>query len=273
MSKLAWLTVDDLPAGRTSRTITVPDDDAWLAILRGCLYLLTVEENYEQFGALTPAEMADEWRANFFDFLDNGGDPVFDELTAARLRLTATDEASLTSTGHAFQIGPTTGPNIIIDQDEIQARNNGAVATLALNPGGAGVVGTFVRFGQTTPVTLAGGNNAIVTGAVNSTNLALDTTALQARNNGAAAAFNLNPLGGAVNVGTVTAATLVVGIITEFGGAAAPTGWLLCDGAAVSRTTYAALFAVIGTGHGAGDGSTTFNVPNIIGSINHIIKF
>jgi microcystin-dependent protein len=42
----------------------------------------------------------------------------------------------------------------------------------------------------------------------------------------------------------------------------APTGWLLCAGAAVSRSTYAALFAVIGTTFGVGDGSTTFNLPN-----------
>jgi microcystin-dependent protein len=50
-----------------------------------------------------------------------------------------------------------------------------------------------------------------------------------------------------------------------FGGSSAPTGWLLCDGSAVSRTTYAALFAVIGTTYGAGDGSSTFNVPDMIG--------
>jgi microcystin-dependent protein len=42
----------------------------------------------------------------------------------------------------------------------------------------------------------------------------------------------------------------------------APTGWLLCAGAAVSRSTYSALFAIIGTTFGVGDGSTTFNVPN-----------
>jgi microcystin-dependent protein len=44
--------------------------------------------------------------------------------------------------------------------------------------------------------------------------------------------------------------------------ASAPTGYLLCAGAAVSRSTYAALFALIGTTFGVGDGSTTFNVPN-----------
>jgi microcystin-dependent protein len=47
----------------------------------------------------------------------------------------------------------------------------------------------------------------------------------------------------------------------------APAGWLLCDGAAISRTTYAALFTAIGTKYGVGDGSTTFNVPNLKGKV------
>jgi microcystin-dependent protein len=44
-------------------------------------------------------------------------------------------------------------------------------------------------------------------------------------------------------------------------------GWLVCNGAAVSRTTYAALFALIGTKFGVGDGATTFNLPNLSGKI------
>ena len=52
------------------------------------------------------------------------------------------------------------------------------------------------------------------------------------------------------------------GAIMEYGGSTAPAGWLLCDGSAVSRATYAALFAAIGTAYGAGDNSTTFNVPD-----------
>lgn len=53
------------------------------------------------------------------------------------------------------------------------------------------------------------------------------------------------------------------GFIVPYVGASAPTGWLLCDGSAVSRTTYASLFALAGTTFGAGDGSTTFNLPDL----------
>jgi microcystin-dependent protein len=47
-----------------------------------------------------------------------------------------------------------------------------------------------------------------------------------------------------------------------WGTSSAPTGYLLCNGSAVSRSTYSALFAVLGTAYGAGDGSTTFNLPD-----------
>ena len=54
----------------------------------------------------------------------------------------------------------------------------------------------------------------------------------------------------------------LVGQISMWPTASAPTGYLLCAGSAVSRTTYAALFAIIGTTFGVGDGTTTFNLPN-----------
>ena len=57
------------------------------------------------------------------------------------------------------------------------------------------------------------------------------------------------------------------GFILPFGGGTAPSGWLECDGAAVSRSTYSDLFAIIGTIYGAGDGSTTFNVPDLQGRV------
>ena len=54
----------------------------------------------------------------------------------------------------------------------------------------------------------------------------------------------------------------LIGEIKMWSSGTAPTGYLLCNGAAVSRTTYASLFAVVGTTWGAGDGSTTFNLPD-----------
>lgn len=58
-----------------------------------------------------------------------------------------------------------------------------------------------------------------------------------------------------------------VGAIMPYGGDSDPAYWLICDGRAVSRTAYAELFAVIGTTYGTGDGSTTFNIPDLRGRV------
>jgi microcystin-dependent protein len=58
-----------------------------------------------------------------------------------------------------------------------------------------------------------------------------------------------------------------VGVVNPFAGSTAPSGWLLCAGQAVSRTEYASLFATISTTYGTGDGSTTFNVPDMRGRV------
>ncbi|MFQ9922529.1 MAG: tail fiber protein [Beduini sp.] len=57
--------------------------------------------------------------------------------------------------------------------------------------------------------------------------------------------------------------TTPVGVISQFAGETAPSGYLLCQGQAISRTEYAKLFDVISTKYGAGDGSTTFNLPDL----------
>lgn len=66
-------------------------------------------------------------------------------------------------------------------------------------------------------------------------------------------------------VGAESQIAAPVGSVYTFAGATVPTGWLKCNGALLSRTTYAALFAVIGTTYGAGDGSTTFALPDLRG--------
>ena len=66
-------------------------------------------------------------------------------------------------------------------------------------------------------------------------------------------------------VAAAIAGAVPTGSVVYYGKSTVPSGWLICNGAAVSRTTYATLFGVIGTTFGAGNGSSTFNVPNLIG--------
>lgn len=70
----------------------------------------------------------------------------------------------------------------------------------------------------------------------------------------------------AATVGQLSASA-PIGIIVDFAGTAAPSGWLLCHGQEISRAEFAALFAVIGTAYGAGNGSTTFNLPDTRGRV------
>ena len=80
--------------------------------------------------------------------------------------------------------------------------------------------------------------------------------------------INLTPKGsGSVLFGGVAPALTPTGVVVPFAGTSAPAGWLLSFGQTVSRTTYAALFAVIGTTYGAGDGSTTFGLPDLRGRV------
>jgi len=65
----------------------------------------------------------------------------------------------------------------------------------------------------------------------------------------------------------------VAGVIKMYGGASAPSGYLFCDGSEVSRSTYSSLYTAIGDAYGAGNGSTTFNLPDfrarVPGGVNH----
>lgn len=65
----------------------------------------------------------------------------------------------------------------------------------------------------------------------------------------------------------VTSTLVPPGSVWAYGGTSAPSGWLLCDGSAISRATYSALFTAISTTYGAGDTTTTFNIPDIRGRV------
>jgi hypothetical protein len=73
---------------------------------------------------------------------------------------------------------------------------------------------------------------------------------------------------------SVSAGSTPVGVICMFAGTSAPSGYLMCDGSAVSRSEHSSLFNVISTAYGVGNGTTTFNLPNPDGNANirYIIK-
>jgi len=164
-----------------------------------------------------------------------------------------------TTGGYAITIGGVTGTAVTIpngttaqvycDGTNFFSSQTGSAGNFNVN-GNLTVGGTTALTGALTATT------ATFSGAISSVSPAFTgsptaPTAAQGTNSTqiATTAFvqaNSAPTGGLIMWGTGTA----------------PTGWLLCTGTAVSRATYSALFSVIGTTFGSGDGSTTFNLPN-----------
>jgi hypothetical protein len=162
-----------------------------------------------------------------------------------------------TTTATALNITTdTTGAMAIQTSGTTAIAISSAQAVTLTNPLPAGSGGTGVSSLGTGVATALGqnvtGSGSIVLAAsptLTGTPLAPTATAGTNTTQIATTAFVLSngaPTGGLIMWGTGTA----------------PSGWLLCAGAAVSRSTYAALFAVIGTTFGVGDGTTTFNLPN-----------
>jgi hypothetical protein len=90
-------------------------------------------------------------------------------------------------------------------------------------------------------------------------------------NTGASSSLYVKTTGITISTGwlPLSTATIAVptGVIHQWPASTAPTDWLLCDGSAISRTVYSDLFSLIGTTYGSGDGSSTFNLPDLRGRI------
>lgn len=116
---------------------------------------------------------------------------------------------------------------------------------------------------DTVPVAAASDGSGIVWQKIGDAQIAT-TAAIQASK---IAGYPGNPAVALLGDGSWGALGAPTGSILAYINAAAPSGWALCDGSAVSRTTFATLFALIGTAYGAGDGSTTFNLPDLRGRV------
>jgi microcystin-dependent protein len=164
-----------------------------------------------------------------------------------------------TSGGYAITIGGTTGTTVTIPNGVTAQVYCDGINTYSSQTGSAGnftVNGTLIATGLTDTGNMTVGGTLDVTGATSLTTGSISGIVTAPT---ASAGTNTTQLATTAFVLSNGAPT---GGLMMWGTGTAPTGWLLCAGAAVSRTTYAALFAVIGTTFGVGDGSTTFNLPN-----------
>jgi microcystin-dependent protein len=188
----------------------------------------------------------------------NGTNTAVRNLVAPLVEKTYLVQNSTTG-GYAIQIIGSSGLGVTIpngiaayvycDGTNFYNAISGSVGNYTVN-GNLSVTGTTALTGALTASTAA------FSGAISSVSPTFTGTPLAPT---AAAGTNTTQI---ATTAFVLSNGVPTGAINMWGTGTAPSGWLLCAGAAVNRTTYAALFAVIGTTFGVGDGSTTFNLPN-----------
>lgn len=159
--------------------------------------------------------------------------------------------------GRVNRLQAKSGDYTALSTDNLSLLNFSAAATLSLTAvatlGNGWMLGVYARGGD---VTVDPNSSETVNGASTVT-LKRGRLGLLYCDGSACYLFEIGQQNSSVPAGTVA----------DFAGSSAPDGWLLCYGQAVSRTTYADLYAAIGTQYGTGDGSTTFNLPDCRGRV------
>lgn len=182
---------------------------------------------------------------------------LYADVSSLRLQLVndaysaSTDILAATRSGYALSSLALAGGVLTLTPSSVKSTQTLGAADNSTN------VAT-TAFVQTTLTTLNGSN--ITSGTINAARL--PATYLNAASN---LSDLSNPSAAIATLG-LTGASNQSGAIGLFAMQTPPPGWIVCDGSALSRTTYAALYAAIGTTWGAGDGSTTFNIPDFRGA-------
>jgi len=164
-----------------------------------------------------------------------------------------------TTGGYAITIGGTSGSTVTIPNGVTAQAYCDGTNFYSAQTGSAGnftVNGTLTATGLTDTGNMSVGGTLGVTGATSLTSGSISGVMTAPT---AAAGTNTTQL---ATTAFVTQNAVLTGALLMWPTSSAPTGYLSCDCTAVSRTTYAALYAVVGTTFGIGDGSTTFNLPN-----------
>lgn len=179
-----------------------------------------------------------------------------------------------TITGSSI-VGPLTGNATTATALQTARNINGVAfngtADITVTAAAGTLTGSTLNSGVTSSSLTSVGT--LVTGVWNATTIAVAHGGTGATSAGATAAGNIGALAVANNLSDVASASAALsnifpsGIVVPFAGSSAPTGWTLCFGQAVSRSTFSTLFSAIGTTYGIGDGSTTFNLPDLRGRL------
>jgi microcystin-dependent protein len=249
----------------------------WATLLNACLTILDQHSHVSGSGVpITPDAM------NINSDLSMSSQNLVD---ARSLRMTAqasplalaADLGCIYVSGVDLYYNDVNGNQVRITQSGAVAGTPGSISNL-VSPASASYVSgtsTFVwQSAATTPANMDAASLIMRNLSAGSNSLTLQPPAAMGSNStitlptlpAATGMVTMDTSGNLSASYSLTDALVPAGVIVAYGGAAAPSGrWLLCDGSTVSRSTYASLFSAIGTAYGNGDGSTTFNVPDMRG--------
>jgi microcystin-dependent protein len=210
--------------------------------------------------ACIPANLLDD----NFQALANPVNPV--------IPVTSNISLSIVNSGNIYRLdAPTANSTIILPIptngfNTIFVCNNSSSYTYTFSTPGGNIIWNNTSSTNVTPNTTSGVYFLVSDGTNYILNSYSDITGVTTGTYGNATnvpQITVDSKGRITNATTIGIAVVPTGSVLPYAGSSAPTGYLLCQGQAVSRTTYANLYTVIGTTYGGGDGSTTFNVPNL----------
>ncbi len=255
-------------------TVGIAPGPDWATLLNSCLTILDAHSHTPGSGVpITPAALN----------LNTDVSLLGNSLTVVK-SIQFSAQASLAATSALYEIGADlyyrdgNGTQIRITQSGSVAGSAGTITGLPSGTASAAyAAGTFTWQSATATAANMDFGSAILRNTSPNSTYSLTLSPPPAMGANTAITLPATPASTAPLVmdssGVITAPVALYaafcppGAVIPFAGSAAPTGWLFCQGAAVSRTTYATLFAVIGTTFGVGDGSTTFNIPDMRGNV------